>query len=35
MEDIIREAENEFYKGDYGASDEKIDKVFEAVRVRS
>jgi len=32
MENIISEAEKEFYKGDYGASDEKISRVFEVVK---
>ncbi len=32
FEQIISEAENEFYKGDYGASEEIIDKVFEMAR---
>jgi hypothetical protein len=32
IEQIISEAENEFYKGDYGASEEIIDRVFEAVK---
>lgn len=32
IEEIIGEAENEFYKGDYGASEEKIERVLEAVR---
>jgi hypothetical protein len=35
IEEIISEAENEFYKGDYGASEEIIDRVFEAVKERS
>lgn len=35
MEDIISEAENEFYKGDYGASEEKISRIFEVVKERS
>jgi len=32
IEQIISEAENEFYKGDYGASEEIIDRVFKAVK---
>lgn len=35
MEDIISEAENEFYKGDYGASEEKISRIFQVVKERS
>ncbi|MEE9152390.1 MAG: hypothetical protein V3U20_11260 [Thermoplasmata archaeon] len=35
IKEIISEAENEFYKGDYSASEEKIDRVFEAVKESS